>query len=34
MQRARGEASRNGWAVCREPLIATVMPALSEVGNV
>jgi len=24
MQRARGEASRNGWAVCREPLIATV----------
>jgi hypothetical protein len=24
MQRVRGEARRNGWAVCREPLIAAV----------
>jgi len=27
MQRARDEVQRHGWSLCREPLIATVLPA-------
>ena len=29
MQRARDDVRRLGWSLCREPLIATVLPAKS-----